>query len=96
MKNIVEIEVKNVYGKPTIYPAPNAGNERLHHVSMPLTYAMYDGRIVLAKPYKGEIYPVTYANVTMATRKSGEMNLAGFKAWVTGNRPYFVTFEAVP
>lgn len=55
------------------------------------TTKLRDGRIVLAKDYHGEAYPITYANITQATRKSGELNLAGIKAFVTGKRPYFVT-----
>lgn len=60
-----------------------------------LTAKLRDGRVVVAKNVKGwdEPYPTGYANLTQAYRKSGELNEAGIKAFVTGNRPYYVTIE---
>lgn len=47
-------------------------------------------RTVLAKKTKDGNYPVTYANLTQAYRKSGELGQLGLKTCVIGNRPYFV------
>lgn len=47
-----------------------------------LKYTFTNGKVVLGKMYKEDIFPVTYANYTQANRKAAELNAAGVKASV--------------
>jgi hypothetical protein len=56
----------------------------------PLTVKLNNGRIVLAKLYKGEPSAVTYANRTQAYAK---VALLGPGWAVTGHRPFYVALQ---
>jgi hypothetical protein len=55
----------------------------------PLTYKLNNGIYVLAKLYKGEPYPVTYANRTQAHRKAAELG-EPWDVFQFSGRPFYV------
>lgn len=56
----------------------------------PRLFKLNDGRRVLAKECKGDLHPVTYANITQATKAVARL---GWNWRVTGNRPYYATYR---
>ena len=57
--------------------------------TQPKTFELSDGRRVLAQLWKGELYPMTYANLTQARRAVEKL---GPQWRVTGKRPYYATY----
>jgi hypothetical protein len=55
-----------------------------------LTTKLNNGCVVLAKLYKGDVYAVTYANITQAEKSAAKLQAQGVECKVIGNRPYFV------
>jgi hypothetical protein len=47
-----------------------------------LKYTFTNGRTVLGKMYKDDVFPVMYTNYTQANKKAAELNAAGVKAAV--------------
>jgi hypothetical protein len=54
-----------------------------------LTTKLGDGTVVLAKRYKGDVSPKTYANRSQAQRSAGKVN-----GEVIGKRPFYVRVPA--
>lgn len=57
-------------------------------------------RLVLAKKYgygnDDGIMAVTYANITQAQRKVDQLKALGVECYVSGDRPFYVTFDEDP
>jgi hypothetical protein len=58
----------------------------------PLTVKLNNGHEVLAKPYNGEPYAVTYSNRTQAERKASELGV-GWSVSQFAGRPFYVVKE---
>ena len=61
----------------------------------PATVTLRSGAVVLAKPYHGDLYAVTYANRTQAEKKVADLTAAGAKCavWRGTGRPFYVRFD---
>jgi hypothetical protein len=57
-------------------------------------------RLVLAKKYgygnDDGIMAITYANITQAQRKVDQLKAQGYECYVSGDRPFYVTFDKDP
>ena len=54
-------------------------------------------RLVLAKQWPGYgLQPVTYANRSQAEKKIEDLQRDGVDCFLTGDRPYYVTFDHEP